>query len=556
MGLQSPLTVETDVLVIGGGAAGARAAIEARDQGARVLLVNKGFLGRTGITASTTGGIGGFIQQPDNPEIYFQDIVKCGRHINNKDIVRLFVKEIADGNVMELEQFGVTFDRDAKNKLRVLKMGGHSFPRMVMATWLNAPAILRYGLIPQMLKKGVQVIDQVVITKILLDGGQVSGAMGINLKMGRSEVFRSKSIILATGNAGQLFGESAGLSATGDGYSLAYQAGARLRDMEFVSCSIGLAYPLTRRGKVLGEPATRKGSYPILYNSKREFFMRQYFPDALQGYTKDMYMYGISKEVREGRGTPHGGVWVDFSNLDPTGPSYPVFKEFMSSLTLDAQKGSAIECILAPYYFPGGVEFDENHESTIRGLFAAGEASGGLHGAERLASTSMAETIVFGKRAGCLAAYSALQKSRSAIDWEAIRREEQRLYQMLDQEGENLPIEVRKKIQKTMWNKVGFIRNGVKLSSAKEDLEAISSVDLRRTRIRSKNPKGNLDWLESIENGFLLDVAHMVVGASLARQESRGSHYREDFPEQRDVWVKKIAISKDQGGMRFSIEDV
>jgi fumarate reductase (CoM/CoB) subunit A len=559
MTFRSSITHETDVLVIGGGAAGVRAAIEAKDQGAEVLLVNKGFLGRTGITASTWGSIVGSIEYPDDLEIFSQDMIKCGHSINNKDIVRLFVKEVREGNVLELENFGVTFDRDQRNEIKILKMGGHSFPRMVMATWLNGPTILRYGLIPQMIKKGVRVVDQVIVTKILLDENQIIGAMGLNLKTGEMEIYRSKSIILATGNAGQLFGESAGLSATGDGYSLAYQAGARLRDMEFITCSLGLAYPLTLRGKVLGEPVILRksdGTSPKLYNSQNEFFMERYFPDATQEYTKDMYLFAISKEVQEGRGSPHGGVWVDFSNLDPGGPFYPFLKQIMDSINIDIEKGGSLEYTIAPFYFPGGVEFNDHHESNIRGLFIAGEVGGGLHGAERLASTAMAEAIVFGKRAGRFAAQFALYKDKSPIHWEEVSREEKRLYQMLEKAGTYPPRGARKKIQKIMWEKVGFIRNEDKLLSAKRDLEKIRSIDLEQTKIRSKNPKGNLDWLESIETGFLLDVAEMVVGACLKRRESRGSHYREDFPNKLDQWIKKIVIFKDQGQTIFSVENV
>ena len=559
MVLLPPITHETDVLVIGGGAAGARAAIEARDQGADVLLINKGFLGRTGTTASTWGSIAGSIHPPDDPAIFLQDMLECGQHINDKGIVRLFIEEIRKGHVMDLQNFGVAFDRDQQNQVKVLKMGGHSFPRMVMATWLNAPTILRNGLIPRMMKNGVNVVDRYVVTKILLDENGISGAMGVNLKTGKVEICRSKAIVLATGNAGQLFGESAGLSATGDGYSLAYRAGARLRDMEFITCSLGLAHPPALRGKVLGEPVVLRksdGTSPELYNAKREFFMERYFPNATQGYTKNMYMVAISKEVQMGCGSPHEGVFVDFSDLDPTGPFFPFLKQIMDSMDIDIVKGGSLEYTIVPFYFPGGVEFNEKHESATKGLFVAGEVSGGLHGAERLAGTAMAEAIVFGKRAGHFAAQFARQRERSTINWAEAAEEEKRLYHMLDQEGSNPPREVRRKIQEVMWEKVGFIRSEDNLSSAEKNFEEIGSVDLGQVGIPSKNPKGNLDWLESIENGFLLDVAEMVAGACRTREESRGSHFREDFAKSSDRWLKKIVISRDQDEMRFSVENV
>ncbi len=549
---RAPLTHEADVLVIGGGATGSIAAVEARNAGADVLLVNKGFLGRTGITASTQGGIAGVLQSPDEPEQFVRDMLKCGHELNNLALVRQFVNEIQRGVVLDLEQFGVTFDRDSDNRLRALQVGGHSFPRMIMATWLNSTTILRYGLIPQILRKGIRVVDHVITTKLVLNNGRICGAVGLNVKAGTVEAFRAKAVVLATGNAGQLFGESAGLSATGDGYSLAYRAGARLRDMEFVSCTIGLAYPEGLRGKVLGEPSTIPGSKPQLFNALKERFLEQHYPDAPL-FTKDMYMLAISRELRAGRGSPHGGIWYDFSNLDPFGPSYPFVRQVIGSMSESVSKSGVVECTLAPYFFPGGVEFDEHHESTVPGLFVAGEVAGGLHGAERLASTAMAEAVVFGKRAGRCAAATALERGRGSVNQEEVHQEEKRLYDMLEQDGAQSPRGIRRRIQATMWEKVGFLRNEANLVAAQRAIEQVEHEDLPAARIRSKNPKANLDWVEHIENHFLLDCARMLAAAALQRTESRGSHYREDAPNKSPEWVKKIVIEKDGERMRCRV---
>jgi succinate dehydrogenase/fumarate reductase flavoprotein subunit len=548
-------TYTSDVLVIGGGAAGSIAAIAASDAGADVLLTNKGFLGRTGTTASTQGGIAGVLEPPDDPSRFADDMLRCGHHLNDRESVRLFVTEVHKGEVLNLEKFGVSFDRDADNNLRSLKVGGHSFPRMILATWLSATTILRYGLVPQILRRGIRVADQVLMTKLLVSDGRIAGALGLDLKTGRLTLFRSRTVVLATGNAGQLFGESAGASATGDGYALAYQAGARLRDMEFVSCTIGLAHPPGLRGKVLGEPSTVPGSKPRLYNAAKAPFLEQHFPDA-SSYTKDMYMLGIARELRDGRGSPHGGVWYDFSNLDPLGPSYPFVRQVIDFLGPSATPGGAVECTLAPYFFPGGVEYDEHHESRVQGLFVAGEVAGGLHGAERTASTAMAEAIVFGKRAGRFAATRAADRRKTEINWEDVGREEARLLAMLDQPGPETPRQVRRKIQATMWQKVGFIRSRSRLLEAQADLEEVARVGLGRARIRSKNPKANLDWVELIEDHFLVAVAEMLVAAALRREESRGSHYREDYPGKSAEWVKKIVMDQDGGRMRCAALDV
>ncbi len=542
-------TYDTDVLVIGGGAAGSMAALEARICGAEVLLASKGLVGRTGITASTQGGIAGVLQPPDNEECFVDDMLRCGRYLNDPALVRLFVTEIKNGEVVGLEKYGVTFDRDGEANFRILRVGGHSFPRMLMATWLNATTILRYGLIPQVVRKGVRIIDQILITKLLRTGDRATAAVGLNIKTGRVELIRAKSIVLTTGNAGQLFGESAAASATGDGYALAYRCGARLRDMEFVSCTIGLAYPPGLRGKVLGEPSTLPGTKPRLYNAAGELFMEQRYPEATL-YTKDMYLRGISLEQREGRGSPHGGVWYDFTNLDPLGPSFPFVQQVLRSMSETIAAEGRVEVTLAPYFFPGGVVVDERHETSITGLFAAGETSGGLHGAERLASTAMAEAVVFGKRAGRSAALAAKSRAREKIDVEEVAQEAKRLFAVLEQEGPYTARGVRRKIQTTMWERVGFVRSEAGLLDAQHTLEEIEHVDLGRTRIRSKNPTANLEWVEAIENASLLDVGKMLIMAALQRQESRGSHYRIDFPKESAEWTKSILVYSDGTRMR------
>ena len=547
--LNSLPTRDTDVLVIGGGASGSMAALEAREQGVEVLLANKGVLGRTGVTASTQGGIAGVVRPPDSEDRFAEDMLRCGRYLNDPVLVRRFVGDIARGAVLELEKFGVTFDRDADNRLRVLKVGGHSFPRMLMATWLNATTILRFGLMPQVVRRGVRVADQFLVTKLLTNEYHVCGAVGLNVKTGGVELIRSKAVVLATGNATQLFGESGAASMTGDGYALAYRAGARLRDMEFVSCTIGLAHPPGLRGKVLGEPSTVPGSKPRLTNASGELFLERNNP-GVELYTKDMYMRGIVSELRAGRGSPHGGVWYDFTNLDPLGPSYPFVRQVIGSMSESIAAGGRVEVTLAPYFFPGGVEINERHQSSVEGLFAAGEAAGGLHGAERIASTAMAEAIVFGKRAGRAAAALAINRERGPIDGAEVAREAERLYTILAQEGPQGPRAVRRKVQATMWERVGFIRNEANLLAAQRVLEEVEGVDLGRTRIRSKNPTANLDWVEAIENANLVEVGKMLVMAALQRRESRGSHFREDFPEESPAWGKSLVLYQDGSTMR------
>ncbi len=242
--------------------------------------------------------------------------------------------------------------------------------------------------------------------------------------------------------------------------------------------------------------------------------------------------------------------WYDFTNLDPLGPSYPFVRQVIGAMGEKIAADGRVEVGLAPYFFPGGVTIDEQHQSNVGGLFAAGEAAGGLHGAERIASTAMAEAVVFGKRAGREAAAVAMNRRRDPIDGAEVAREVERLHAILAQEGPQGPRAVRRRIQAIMWERVGFIRSEADLLAAQHALEEIAAVDLGRTRIRSKSPTANLDWVEAIENANLVDVGKMLVMAALQRRESRGSHFREDFPEESPTWGKSLALYRDGSAMR------
>ena len=251
-----------------------------------------------------------------------------------------------------------------------------------------------------------------------------------------------------------------------------------------------------------------------------------------------------------------GEFWYDISNLDPFGPSYPFVKQVLGMLDENVRKRRVVECALAPYFFPGGVEFDEHHESSVPGLFAAGEVAGGLHGAERLASTAMAEAIVFGRQAGRCAAAAALDRTSGNINPGDVSEETKRLCGMLEQKGAQSVRGVRQHLQAIMWNKVGFLRNEENLTAAQHAIERVEHEDFPAVGIRSKNPKANLDWAEHIENQFLLDCATMLATAALRRTESRGSHYREDAPDELPEWAKKIVLQKEGDHMQSRVRDV
>lgn len=349
--------IESDVLVIGGGLAGANAAIEAARQGCRASLLDKGFFGKTGISAGNSSGYTmAIIREPDTVEILVRDMLEVGRYLNKREIVELYAGEIAKGVILELEKLGVIFERDENNDIPLKKHGAHSYPRTTRFTWQNAPAMMRHGLIPEALNLGVRIFNKTLITRLLLKDDEIVGAHALNMTDGIGKVFRAKSIVLATGNAASLFGHRAGMMTTGDGYSLAYQAGALLRGMEFVSCSLGLA-DTKRFPGLLGEPPSLQsssGQFPKMYNAKNERFMERYDPERLEGCPKYKYMYAICNEVREGRGTEHGGVWMDITGLDKDAPNYEFLVHQLSPLGIDVSKTERLEYTIAPYYFIGG----------------------------------------------------------------------------------------------------------------------------------------------------------------------------------------------------------
>jgi len=553
-------TIETDVLVIGGGGAGINAALEAKRLGVHVVLVEKGVFGKTGQTATGTHGLTvGYFSEGDSPEKLIDDMITSGAYINDRDLVEIFANEVANKGVLKLEEYGVCFARHEDGELDILRCAGHTYPRLVCTgTGTIAPEITT-GPIPELIRNDVEVVDETVITRLLTYGGKISGATGINLKNGNFLVFRSKTIVLATGGCGQLFPVTTNsLSATGDGFSLAYQAGAILRDMEFIQCiPLGFLYPESIRGVPIGEPPmmqTRDGRVPALYNSKRERFMVKYDPKNMEWSTKDVITYAIFNEIREGRGTEHGGVWADLTYIDESIPLYPYIAPLLEFANINV-KTNWIEVAPTVHYTIGGVMYNKEHESNVPGLFVAGEVSGGLHGANRLGGTSTAEIILFGRRAGRFAALKAKNISRSKIEWGEVSEEYNRVFKLLEKrDGVVSPRGLKKKIQNLMWNKVGFIRDGVNLKEAEVVLRKIRD-DTKNMIVKSKSSRYNIEWREAIEIFFMLDVAEMIIKSALERKESRGAHRRADYPKtDNEKWLKKVVVRKVNDKMDVSVQ--
>jgi succinate dehydrogenase/fumarate reductase flavoprotein subunit len=548
---------ETDVLVIGAGG-GVPAALAASEKGADVVIVDKGVFGKSGSTRSSFGMVAGCVVPPDNQDIFFEDMVKGGAYLNNRKLVRIFVNEIAKGVIFPgLEQRGVKFDREGGN-LILKKPAGHSYPRCVMASVYNALKIWRV-LIRQMLGRNVEVLDEVMVTALLTYSGRVVGAAGIDMRTGEFVVFRAKATILATGGAGQLYGTGS-LSAmtttpvrnTGDGFAMAYRQGAELVDMEFVQyIPCNFVYPESLKGINISEPAIFDGAK--LYNVNGERFMKKYDAERMEYATKDVLTRAIMREIREGRGTRHGGVWMDLTQLPRNHSHYGYITELAEFAGIDIGK-EYVEVTPSVHYFMGGVVVDAWHESTIPGLYAVGEVAGGLHGANRIAGTSIAELITFGFRAGRIAAQRALRSDAPKIDWEQVKAESRRVYGFLEHSGRraNRPYEIRKRIQSIMWDKVGVIQDARNLQRALAILNSEQNRGESGISVANNTRRWNLEWIEALEVRNMLDVAIMITRASLLRTETRGAIEREDYPQRDDSkWLRNIYIKKEASQMKL-----
>jgi fumarate reductase (CoM/CoB) subunit A len=479
-------------------------------------------------------------------------MVKSGQGLNNRRLVKVFVEDVAQGRVLELEKFGIVFAREPDGKLSLRQMGGHSHPRDVAS--FHAASMVNV-LVSEVMRRDIKVLSETGITRLITDQGRVVGAVGLNKKTGNMVVIRAKSTVLTAGGAGQAWGpgETSGyttnlLEITADSYALAYQVGAELIDMEFVQFIPALAYPEAYKGVLVGEPAAHGAK---LYNVKQERFMERYAPDRMERSTKDVLCISFAKEVKEGRGTPHGGVWVDYSNA--TEDSMRIFPIPFEEMGMDYKK-DWVEIMPSTHYFMGGARINEKCETSVPGLYAAAEAASGLHGANRLAGCSTADCNVFGWRAGTYAAKSACEMEKPGIDWEQVKDEQSRFTALLKTHEKSdgmSPIKLRRKIQALLWDNVGVLRNKAGLSAALEKLQEIRNEYKSEIRLRDSSSRFNNELVEALETSNMIETAEMVARAALMREESRGGHYREDFPKLDDKkWLKNIAVKKEGGEMR------
>nr|MDO8079253.1 FAD-binding protein [Candidatus Freyarchaeota archaeon] len=537
---------ETDVLVLGAGGAGTRAAIEAHEKGVNVMLVAKG-----GFPSGCTPYAGGIMQAPvdpkDSPDIYFKDVLEGGAKINDHRLVKIFASEAAD-RARDLDKFGTQFMKQ-DGKFVAVGGAGVSVNRLLPVTQLYGPAWIS-GLVTEVKRRGIKVLERVMITKIFTEKGEVVGVAGLDLSSGDFLVFKAKSIVLATGGAGQLYGLTTNPpDVTGDGYALAYRAGAELTDMEFIQFRASIVHPLGLRGQpppADGMPG-RGGRF---YNALGERYMKKYDPVHAEEVTRDLIAIRAQIEIREGRGTPNGGVYNDLSGVPEE--MWLLFSKFREACRAEGIEPSwqPIEWAPGVHHFMGGVKINEKCETNVPGLYAAGEVEGGIHGANRIGGNALTETQVFGARAGKFAAERALSKPLPKIDEKQVEAERNRILEIYKRQKGLDVSEIRKEVQEIMEKHVGVIRNAEELLKAINELKSIKEKKLPKLCIKNEKTFEKLGKALEVIN--FVDVGVMVAKAALMRTESRGAHNRDDYPKQDDEkWLKNIVIRMDDGEMKL-----
>jgi len=541
-------TREHDVLVIGAGGAGLRAAIEALAKGASVGVVCKSLLGKAH-TVMAEGGIAAAMANVDTADgwqPHFRDTMRGGKFLNNWRMAQLHAQEAPD-RVRELEQWGALFDRTDKGEILQRAFGGHTYKRLCHVGDRTGLEMIR-TLQDRGVQLGFDVYMECTVTRLLTDGGRVAGAFAYWRENGRFIVFKAKSIVIATGGIGKAWPvTSNSWEYTGDGMTLAYEAGAELMDMEFVQFHpTGMVWPPGVQGLLVTEAVRGEGG--ILRNKLGERFMEKYDPKRMELSTRDVVARSIYTEVKEGRGTEHGGAYLDISHkpADYVKKKLPsMYHQFKELADVDITKGP-MEVGPTCHYVMGGIRVDaETAQSTVPGLFAAGEAAAGLHGSNRLGGNSLSDLLVFGRRAGLAAAEHAKRVPYSGLAASQIAEAEKELLAPFSNPNSESPYAVHRDLQNVMQSLVGIFRTEEDLKKAFAELEQLKARAAKASVEGSRlfNP----GWHLARELKSMLTVSEAVALSALARTESRGAHSRIDYPNYDPVWEKKHNIIVREG---------
>ena len=570
-------TRECDVLVVGAGGAGLRAAIAASEYGAKVALVSKSLLGKAH-TVMAEGGVAaalGNVDDRDNWKIHFRDTIRGSKNLANWEMAKIHAEKAPD-RVRELERWGAVFDRTEEGKISQRNFGGHRYPRLAHVGDRTGLEIIRTLQDHAVHMENIEVFMECTVSDILKSGNRAVGALAYYRSSGKLVVFEAGSVILATGGIGKAYKvTSNSWEYTGDGHALAYLAGADLIDMEFVQFHpTGMVWPPSVKGTLVTEGV--RGDGGILVNSEGERFMFNYIPDVfaaetakseeeanswLKGeegamrppelLTRDVVARAIMTEVKEGRGSPHGGAFLDIASRQS--PDYirrklpSMYHQFKELATLDITK-EAMEVGPTTHYMMGGIKVVANTAaSTVPGLYAAGEAAAGMHGANRLGGNSLSDLLVFGKIAGQCAANFAQENSKVSPHGEEIKKSIENTLEPFEDGDEN-PYQIHQELQEIMESHAGIVRTGEELEKGIRKLE---DLEKRLPKMHAKGErKYNPGWHLCLDLHNMIITSLALSRAALERTESRGAHTRLDYPDYDDELGKvNMIVRPGPGGM-------
>jgi fumarate reductase (CoM/CoB) subunit A len=534
-------TISTDVLIIGSGGAGSRAAIEVDDAGLKAIIVSKGLSFRSGCTGMAEGGYNAVfktVDKDDSIDAHFNDTLKGGSYLNDKKLVEILVSE-SPKRLVDLENYGALFDRQESGEIDQRPFGGQSFRRTCYQGDRTGAELLN-ALKEEIIRRDIECIDEVMITSLVTDGNQVIGATGLNLKDSSLIYFKAKATILASGGAGQLYPVTSNtFQKNGDGYAISYRAGANLVDMEQVQFHpTGMVSPKSKRGVLVTEAVRAEGGH--LINSEGERFMSKYAPEKMELATRDVVARSIYQEIIEGRGTENGGVYLDISHVDDDH-----IDEVLETMVIQFEnigmdiKSGPIEVAPTAHHFMGGLKINPDASSSLKNLFGAGEVCGGVHGANRLGGNALADTQVFGKIAGENASKAAKNTELKTND-EQVAEEVSRIEDLI-KEGEIKPLEFKNRIKNLMWEKVSIVRDEKNLNEALKELNQMKK-DLDKLNVSYKS-QYNTELVTALEVINMVEICILIVKSAILRRESRGAHYRSDFPESNDMWKRSIVMN-------------
>ncbi len=559
-------TLETDVVIVGAGGAGMRAAIAAAEQGVRVILLTKGQAARSGATPMACPSYqAAFAMEDDrdNPDIAFEDTCFEGRYLGDENLIDVLTKEATD-RAMDMYSYGVKFRTKENGHFLQVVHPGHSYERNLVI--MGNGYAMAAGLRREMLKyENITLLEDLVTTRLLSNGERITGLVALDMRGGRVVSIQAPAVILATGGYPELWrwtDTEPGL--TGEGVYLAYQVGADLVDLEMMLFyPAGLCYPPEVEGTLVQYEGLMTPKYCAgkMLNGLGQPFL----PETQALPVRDVMMKLMFREIEEGRGTPHGGVYIDLSKSPKSGEEIRQILTRLDSLPYDQLRDLNIDVLKEPievmpitHYTLGGVRINEWGQTTLPGLFAAGEVSGNVHGANRTSGNALAETQVFGRRSGMAAAEYVRSAPQVALDAAEVEHEVQRLEGLLDTRDrfQLRPIDLKRKIKGVMHDYVHYKRDAQGLEQAIQAFRNMREEDAPCVRVDASHRVFNYEWEEAIEALHMIELGELIAVSALAREESRGHHWRTDFPAMRPEWEKHTIVRRALTGYEITTAPV